>query len=143
MAKQLIGVDGQQNRIQAGPTITSSAAPSGSGSRNLEGSSHTFYIEPTDDDMSHLVTHEVDHTQKLEEHELNIGSARQLLEVFEYEKGIKICLELLRQDYDNSEAHELMLETFHTLGFRNELVLRVKEDFRLIMIESGTVEMNK
>ena len=139
MAKQLIGVDGQHNRIQAGPIMESSAAPSGSVSRNLEGSSHTFYIEPTDDDMSHLITQEVDHTHKVEEHELNIGSARQLLHVFEYEKGIRICLDLLKQDYDNSEAHELILETFHTLGFRNELALRVKDDLRLIMIESGRV----
>ena len=139
MAKQLIGVDGQHNRIQVGPIMESTAVPSGSVSRNLEGSSHTFYIEPTDDDMSHLITPEADHTHQIEEHELNIGSARQLLQVFEYERGVRICLELLKQDYDNAEAHELILDTFHTLGFRNELVLRVKDDLRLIMIEHGKV----
>ena len=44
------------------------------------------------------------------------------LESFHYEKGMKILLKLLMQNYDNLEAHALILESFHILGFNNDLV---------------------
>ena len=45
------------------------------------------------------------------------------MDEYEYEKGLKMCLQLLKEDFDNTEAHMLLLEAFHTLGFKNELVV--------------------
>ena len=56
--------------------------------------------------------------------------AGQELADFDYERGLEVCLELLRRDYDDREAHLLILDTFHALGFKNELVLRVREELR-------------
>ena len=43
---------------------------------------------------------------------------------------------MLRRDFDEKEAHLLILETFHALGFKNELVLKVKEELKQIMLDS-------
>jgi hypothetical protein len=49
---------------------------------------------------------------------------------FDYQKGCDICLELLRRDYNNNDAHSLILDTFHTLGFKNELIINLKAQLR-------------
>ena len=52
--------------------------------------------------------------------------ARKLVEDYNYEDGMNICLNLLAQDFDDTEAHQLLLECFHALGFKNELVTNVR-----------------
>ena len=54
-----------------------------------------------------------------EESTKKIQLAEKLIENFDYQEGLSICLHALAQDYDNMEAHRLILETFNSLGFRN------------------------
>ena len=54
-----------------------------------------------------------------EESTQKIQLAEKLIENFEYQDGLSICLQALAQDYENVEAHRLILETFNSLGFRN------------------------
>jgi thioredoxin-like negative regulator of GroEL len=68
----------------------------------------------------------------------SIEAARGFMGEFDYDRGLEVCLALLRKDYDNQEAHELLLDTFHTLGFKNELVLRVREELRTILLEGSS-----
>lgn len=65
-----------------------------------------------------------------------IKLAEQLLGNFEYQEGLNICLRALEADYDNIEAHRLILETFNSLGFRNQLTLKTKEALKEIMLKS-------
>ena len=46
---------------------------------------------------------------------------------FEYQEDLKICLCALEADYNNIKAHMLILETFNSLGFRNQLTLKTKD----------------
>jgi hypothetical protein len=66
---------------------------------------------------------EEDHNEvgsiKLERHEISLKEAKNSFEEFDYQKGLDICLELLRKDFDNHHAHGHILEAFHTLGFQN------------------------
>ena len=55
---------------------------------------------------------------------------------FDYDKVLGICLELLKEDFDNTEAHMVLLEVFHTLGFKNELVSDTKKSLKEIMMNS-------
>jgi len=68
--------------------------------------------------------------------DVSIASAKCALEEFDYEKGLNICLELLKQDYENYEAHMLILQTFHTLGFKNDITIATKDQLKAIMLYS-------
>jgi len=46
-----------------------------------------------------------------------------------------MCLELLRINFDNHEAHALLLEVFHALGFKNEVVLRTREQLKELLVQ--------
>jgi hypothetical protein len=50
---------------------------------------------------------------------------------------MNICLELLKKDFDDFEAHSLILETFHTLGFKNEVAINTKVELKNIMLDSN------
>ena len=76
-----------------------------------------------------------DHTI-LSEDQICIEVARVSFDEFDYQKGCDICLELLRRDYNNNDAHSLILDTFHALGFKNELIINLKAQLRQIMLES-------
>ena len=76
-----------------------------------------------------------DHTI-LSEDLISIDVARVAFDEFDYQKGCDICLELLRRDYNNNDAHSLILDTFHTLGFKNELIINLKAQLRQIMLQS-------
>ena len=60
------------------------------------------------------------------------------MEEYDYEGGLKICLKLLEADFDDWEAHILMLSTFHTLGLKNRLVTKVRQDLKQIMTGHGS-----
>ena len=47
-------------------------------------------------------------------------------------------MELLRQDYDNFVAHELVLHTFHELGFKSELVNTIRKELKEIMLSANS-----
>lgn len=46
-----------------------------------------------------------------------------------------MLIELLERDYDNQEAHHLLLKVFNELGFRNDLVTATKDKLRSLLIE--------
>jgi hypothetical protein len=83
---------------------------------------------------------ENDHTLQghtnLTEDQISIEIARTSFEDFDYQKGCDICLELLRRDYNNHDAHTVLLDTFHALGFKNELIINLKVQLRQIMLDS-------
>jgi len=56
-------------------------------------------------------------TIKLERHEMNVDHARRSFQDYDYQKGLDVCLALLKKDFNNHEAHSLILDTFHALGF--------------------------
>ena len=62
--------------------------------------------------------------------------AEELVSNFEYQDGLNICLRVLEADFDNIEAHRLILETFNSLGFRNQLTLKTKEALKEIMLKN-------
>jgi hypothetical protein len=43
---------------------------------------------------------------------------------------------LLQSDYGNAEAHELVLQVFHELGFKNQIVIEGKLRLKEIMLAS-------
>lgn len=45
-----------------------------------------------------------------------------------------MCLELLQQDFDSPEVHMIIQEVFHTLGFKNELVEKTKEELKKLVL---------
>jgi len=61
--------------------------------------------------------------------------AKTKLDNFEYQDGFNICLKILEKDYDNIEAHQLILETFNSLGFRNQLTIKTKETLKKILLK--------
>ena len=81
--------------------------------------------------------------QKGQEELPNIAQAANCFDNFDYAGGLEICLKLLRHNYDDAEAHVLISETFHALGFKNELVLKVKEELKQVMLESLSGVTNK
>ena len=83
-------------------------------------------IEVRNEEKEHSLTGQTD----LNEDQINIETAKACFEDFDYQKGLDICLELLRRDYDDTEAHSLILDTFHALGFRNELINNLKAQLR-------------
>jgi thioredoxin-like negative regulator of GroEL len=56
---------------------------------------------------------------------------------FDYEKAIDICLYLLEKDYDNYRAHSIILETFNSLGFQNQLTIKTRDKLRAIVLNSN------
>lgn len=89
-------------------------------------------LEIRNDENDNTLTGQTD----LKEDQINIETAQGCFGDFDYQKGLDICLELLRRDYNNTEAHSLILETFHTLGFKNELINNLKAQLRQIMLDS-------
>jgi len=47
-----------------------------------------------------------------------------------------MLIELLERDFDNQEAHILLLKVFNDLGFRNDLVTSTKDKLRKVLIEN-------
>ena len=64
-----------------------------------------------------------------------IQLAQKLIDNFDYQEGLNICLQALEHNYDNIEAHTLILETFNSLGFRNQVTLKTKEALKEIMLK--------
>ena len=93
--------------------------------------SHTFFIESEDESESIA---EVVKPEKDEEVAISIEEAKLQLQDFNYDQSLQICLKLLEEDYDHCEAHMVVLETFHALGFKNELVLDFKEQLKTVML---------
>ena len=60
--------------------------------------------------------------------------ARECLVQFDYERASHIALSLLNVDYDDAEAHAIILDTFNELGFRNQLVIDTRVTMRDIML---------
>lgn len=67
-----------------------------------------------------------------------IQQAQKLIDNFDYQDGLNICLQALEHNYDNIEAHSLILETFNSLGFRNQVTLKTKEALKEIMLKSNS-----
>ena len=74
-------------------------------------------------------------TIELERHEINIKSATASFEDYDYQRGLDVCLALLRKDFDNHEAHSLILDTFHALGFQNQLTKNARDELKEIMLK--------
>jgi len=53
----------------------------------------------------------------------NIEYANKLIANYDYENSINICLNILEKDYDNGEAHALLMQIFTELGSRNQFVI--------------------
>lgn len=102
------------------------------------GSSHTWYVCEDDQEFADSQAEEEarEDSGPLVTGPATVEAARVYMAEFDYERGLEVCLELLRRDYDDQEAHHLLLDTFHTLGFKNELVQRVRGQLRDIMIRS-------
>jgi len=52
-----------------------------------------------------------------------IEYANKLIANYDYENSIKICLNLLEKDYNDGEAHALLMQIFTELGSRNLFVI--------------------
>lgn len=85
---------------------------------------HTFFIE-SEDELDILPEDNKEENKK-DHLIITIEEARDHLARFDYDEGLEICLQLLKKDFDDSEAHILIQETFHALGFKNDLVLDFK-----------------
>lgn len=72
--------------------------------------------------------------KKLENENASIEEAERCIKNFEYEKGMDICLKLVEQDYNNEQAHVLILETFNSLGFKNKLALKTRDRLKAIVL---------
>ena len=133
MAQQLTGSKDQLNREAPISGYTGNAPRE---AWNGGGSSHTWYVCEGDEEgeecsASGLRTDgERPNESGISRGQVSIEAAKASLADFDYERGLEVCLELLRRDYDDREAHLLILDTFHALGFKNELVLRVREELR-------------
>lgn len=87
---------------------------------------NTFFIENESDlEFAESLQDAETETSKVPS-QASVQVARQLVEDYNYEDGMNICLGLLAADFDNTEAHQLLLECFHALGFKNELVNNVR-----------------
>jgi SOS response regulatory protein OraA/RecX len=73
---------------------------------------------------------------ELKEEQISIEFAKHCFDEFDYQKGCEICLKLLKRDYNNDEAHQLILDTFHALGFKNEFVISLKAQLKEIMLNN-------
>ena len=51
-----------------------------------------------------------------------------------------MCLSLLKRDYDDIEAHMLVQECFHALGFKSELVLKVRTELNQTKAKNRLLE---
>lgn len=96
---------------------------------------NTFFIE-NESDLEFAESLKEAETQTSKgSSQANVQVARRLVEDYNYEEGMNICLGLLTADFDNTEAHQLLLECFHALGFKNELVNNVRSQLKTIMLE--------
>lgn len=61
----------------------------------------------------------------------------------DWQHAASVCLELLRRDIDDDEAHQQMLTLFHRLGFANELVMKTAKKFKHLLVDSGEKSIKK
>jgi hypothetical protein len=76
-----------------------------------------------------------------DEYEESIYRASKLIHSFKYKDGLDICLQMLEKDYNNYEAHHLLMKTFSELGSRNELVKACSHQLKEIMFEKEKFTM--
>ena len=78
-----------------------------------------------------------------------LQSAMGALKDYKYEEAISICLNVshlfvtwqaLKEDYDNGEAHTVLLQGFNDLGYRSQLVQDTRTKVKELMIASGRKE---
>lgn len=99
--------------------------------------SNTFFIENIEDAEYIQSLKDAEANEAQQELTPDIEVARDLVEDYDFEKGLQMCLSLLKRDYDDIEAHMLVQECFHALGFKSELVLKVRTDLKVIMLDQN------
>lgn len=62
-----------------------------------------------------------------------LQEAQTSLYFYNYEKAMNISLALIARDYDDREAHAVILETINLLGFKNELVIETRMKMRHLL----------
>ena len=95
-----------------------------------------FTIEPSEDedktnDDGSAVFKPVDGDR-----ESLLKEASKAVDLFDYERATVIALSLLSRDYDDADAHAIILDTFNELGFRNQLVMDTRDVMRDIMLNA-------
>ena len=94
-----------------------------------------YYLAQEEENRSFETDSDDPHRTEVDSKQL-IERAEELVQNFEYQEGLGLCLRALEVDYDNIEAHRLVLETFNCLGFRNQLTLKTKDALKDIMLKS-------
>eukprot|EP00347_Sterkiella_histriomuscorum_P010322 403376753 len=82
-------------------------------------------------------THQNPNSVEKKEIDTNIDNARELYEKNHHEKAIKISMELLKQNYDDNEAHQLLLQIFNELGSDNSLVINTRLDIKDMLLKQS------
>jgi len=67
----------------------------------------------------------------------NIDTAKELYDKNNFEKAVKISMELLKVDYDNNEAHELLVKIFNELGSENNLVVDSRLNIKDMLLKQS------
>ena len=115
----------------------------GEGANNDFGNKYPFIddersiVSPTDEESENLMS--VEQMKKLDTAQLQELASEALSDV-DYEQACGMLIELLERDYDNQEAHHLLLKVFNELGFRNVLVTSTKDKLRSILIDKRHIE---
>lgn len=70
--------------------------------------SNTFFIEDQADLDFIMSMQEAESNSDKANVQPNIDAAKELVDDYDYDKGLEICMALLKQDYSNIEAHMLV-----------------------------------
>ena len=66
---------------------------------------------------------------------LLVSEAHTKMRSFDFERASAIAVELIRRDQDDKEGHEILLDVFNQLGFKNVLTRVAREKVRAILTQ--------